>query len=213
MLAGYKSALRKMLNSQGTIFALIVSVIVEIVTMLGTTFWQIVASRRIGVPNPLLPIFPMVRNILTIILFFTVISRIKQTNLKWPLYGGFISSIFGYILLISIKNIGMWGYVVLFISLFFEALGGAVLNTLRESLVAIHADPEERSGIMALLQTAIMLISVPFGYIGGLLSDISKALPFVLSIILLLLGIGVTAAYYHRPWLHRSLKIKENIQA
>ena len=72
----------------------------------------------------------------------------------------------------------------------------AVLNTLRESLVAIHADPEERSVIMSLLQTAVMLVSIPFGYIGGVLSDISKILPFVLSIALLLLGILATALFY-----------------
>ena len=72
----------------------------------------------------------------------------------------------------------------------------AVLNTLRESLVAIHADPEERSVIMSLLQTAVMLVSIPFGYIGGMLSDISKVFPFVLSIVLSLLGILATALLY-----------------
>jgi MFS family permease len=91
----------------------------------------------------------------------------------------------------------MWGYVILSVSLIFEALGVAVLSTLRESLVAIHVDPTERSGIMALLQTTVMLVSVPFGYIGGLLSDVSRVLPFVLSITLLLLGILATALFYH----------------
>ncbi len=199
MLSGYKSTVRKILNSRGTIFAIIISILVEIVTMLGMTFWQIIVSRRIGVPDTLLPIFPMIRSILSIVLFFTVISKIKQTDLKWPLYGGFLSSIVGYILLISITKADVWGYAVLLISLAFEALGGAVLNTLRESLVAIHADPVERSGVMALLQTAVMLVSVPFGYIGGLLSDISRTLPFVLSIGLSLLGILATALFYHRP--------------
>lgn len=198
MLVGYKSAFRKILDSRGTIFAIIISILVEIITMLGTTFWQIIASRRIGVPDTLLPIFPMIRSILAIILFFTVISRIKQSRLKFPLYGGFISSIVGCILLISITGTGVLGYIVLLISLFFDALGGAVQNTLRESLVAIHVDPEERSAIMALLQTTVMLVSVPFGYIGGLLSDISKALPFVLSIALSLLGILATAVFYYR---------------
>lgn len=42
-----------------------------------------------------------------------------------------------------------------------------------------------------------MLVSVPFGYIGGLLSDISRVLPFVLTIGLLLLGILATALYYN----------------
>jgi len=197
MLSGYKSAIRKIINSRGTIFAIIISILAEIVTMIGMTFWQIIVSRRIGISDTLLPIFPMVRSILSIILFFTVISRIKQSKLKWPLYGGFISSIVAYILLISISDAGVWGYVLLFISLVFEALGGAVLNTLRESLVAIHVDPEERSGIMAILQTLVMLVSVPFGYIGGLLSDISRVLPFVLSIALLLLGILATALFYN----------------
>ncbi|WMJ88649.1 MFS transporter [Anaerocolumna sp. MB42-C2] len=196
MLSGYKVALRLIFTSRGTIFAIIISILVEIVGMIGTTFWQIIASRRIGVPDTLLPIFPMIRSILSILLFFTVISHIKQSKLKWPLFGGFISAIISCLLLITISNTGVWGYAILLVSLLFEALGSAVLNTLRESLVAIHVDPAERSGIMALLQTTVMLVSVPFGYIGGLLSDISRVLPFVLSIALLLSGILATALFY-----------------
>ncbi|NLN65868.1 MAG: MFS transporter [Clostridiaceae bacterium] len=204
MLVGYKSALRKITTSQGTIFAIIISILVEVVAMLGMTFWQIIASRRIGVPEPLLPIFPMARSILSIVLFFTVISRIKQSRLKWPLYGGFFSSIVGCILLISITQTGVLGYVLLSVSLVFEALGVAVLSTLRESLVAIHVDPEERSVIMALLQTTVMMVSVPFGYIGGLLSNISRILPFVLSIALLLVGMLVTALFYRRSFVQNN---------
>ncbi|QHQ61884.1 MFS transporter [Anaerocolumna sedimenticola] len=196
MLSGYKVAIRMIFTSRGTIFAIIISILVEIVGMIGMTFWQIIASRRIGVPDTLLPIFPMVRSILSILLFFTVISHIKQSKLKWPLFGGFLSAIIGCLLLITISNTGVWGYVILFVSLLFEALGSAVLNTLRESLVAIHVNPNERSGIMALLQTTVMLVSVPFGYIGGLLSDISRVLPFVLSIALLLSGILATSIFY-----------------
>ncbi len=196
MLVGYKSAFSKIITSRGTMFAIVISILVEIVAMLGMTFWQIIASRRIGISNALLPIFPMARSILSIVLFFTIIAHIKQTKLKWPLIGGFLSSIISCLLLISITNIGAWGYVILSLSLIFEALGVAVLSTLRESLVAIHVDPSERSGIMALLQTTVMLVSVPFGYIGGLLSDVSRILPFVLSIALLLLGILATTLFY-----------------
>jgi MFS family permease len=211
MLSGYKSALRKIINSRGTKFAIIISILVEIVGMIGMTFWQIIASRRIGIPDALLPIFPMTRSILSIILFFTVISHIKQTKLKWPLYGGFISSIISCTLLISITNTGVWGYIILFISLIFEAMGVAVLNTLRESLVAMHVDPAERSGIMALLQTTVMLVSVPFGYIGGLLSDISRVLPFAMSITLLLTGILATTLFYRQSTAHRDLKALEGM--
>lgn len=196
MLSGYKTAARMILRSRGTKFAIVISVLVEIVAMLGLIFWQIIASRRIGVPDTLLPIFPMARSIVSILLFFTVISRIRQSQLKWPLYGGFLSAMIGCALLISISNTGVWGYIILSVSLLFESLGTAVLSTLRESLVAIHVNPEERSNILALLQTVVMLISVPFGYIGGLLSDLSRILPFVLCMALLLLGILSTAYFY-----------------
>lgn len=198
MISGYKNAFHKILASQGTIFAIIISILVEVVTMLGLTFWQIIASRRIGIPDTLLPIFPMAKSILSIVLFFTVISRIRQSNLKWPLYGGFLSSITGCILLVLISKTGVLEYIILSASLVFEALGAAVLSTLKGSLVAIHADLSERSGILALLQTIVMLVSVPFGYIGGILSDISRVLPFVLSIALSLLGILATGLFYGR---------------
>ncbi len=196
MLSGYKAAARMILDSRGTKFAIVISVLVEIVAMLGMTFWQIIASRRIGIPDTLLPIFPMARSIVSILLFFAVISRIRQSKLKWPLFGGFASTIAGCALLISISNTGVWGYIILSVSLLFESLGTAVLGTLRESIVAIHVHPEERSNILALLQTVVMLVSVPFGYIGGLLSDISRVLPFVLCMALLLLGIIATAVFY-----------------
>ncbi len=196
MLSGYKKAVSQILASKGTIFAIVISILVEIVGMIGMTFWQIIASRRIGIPDTMLPIFPMVKSILAIILFFTVIAHIRQAKLKWPLMGGFLSAIIGSLLLISISGTSVWGYVILSVSLVFEALGTAVLGTLRESLVAIHVNPEERSGILALLQTTVMLVSVPFGYIGGVLSDISKILPFVLCIGLLLLGMLATMLYY-----------------
>jgi len=197
MLLGYKNAVKKIFSSKGTKFAIIISILVEIVGMIGSTFWQIIVSKRIGMPDTLLPIFPMAKSIISIFIFFTIITNVKQTAMKRAMYAGFASTIISCLLLISIKDAGLWGYIILSLSLVFEALGMSMLHTLRESLVAIHADPEERSGIMALLQMVVMLVSVPFGYISGVLSDISRALPFVLSIGLLLAGIIATAFYYH----------------
>lgn len=196
MLGGYKGAVQRILKSPGTIFSIVVSVLVEVTMMINTTFWQIIASRSIGVSDTLLPIFPMIKNVMAIILFFTVLSRIKQSNLKTPLFGGFICAIISAVLLVSVPGVSVFGYALLVLSLLFESLGYATLSTLRESLVAIHVNPEDRSQIMALLQTVVMLISVPFGYIGGALSDINRSLPFMLNIGLLILGIVATMYYF-----------------
>lgn len=196
LMMGYKTAFEKIVTSKGTIFAIIVSILVEIVAMLGTTFWQIIVSKRIGVSDTLLPIFPMLRSIMSMLMFFTIMGRMHQSKLKWPLISGFVTSIAAYILLISITGTGTMGYVILCVSLLFEAFGHGILYTLRESLVAIYVDPAERSNILSILQTTVMLVSVPFGYIGGVLSDISRMLPFVLCMVLLMIGVVATFIFY-----------------
>lgn len=204
LLSGYAGVFRSMLRSRGTIFVVIISILVEIVAMINVTFWQIIASRRIGISDTMLPIFPMIRSVLSIVFFFTLIAHVKQTRLKTPLHIGFLTFIAGQIILILIPGGGVAGYILLGISLLAESLGSALLQTLRESLVAIHVDPVERSRTLALLQTIVMLVSVPFGYIGGLLSTASRVLPFVMNILLLLLGIIATALFFRRD--SRNLK-------
>jgi len=211
LLYSYKGALGKIFKSRATKFAIVISILVEIVTMIGTTFWQVISSRRIGIPDTLLPIFPMFKSILTFIIFFTLITKIDQKRLKRPLLVGFISTLIAYLVLISIKGTGVWGYILLTVSLAFEALGMALLGTLRGSLVAINVDPMERSSILAILQTTVMLVSVPFGYIAGSLSDISRTLPFILGIGLLILGILATLWYYGSR--DKSAKVDGNYSA
>ncbi|GHU87958.1 hypothetical protein FACS1894202_03210 [Clostridia bacterium] len=197
LLGGYGGVIRQMLRSRGTVFVIVISILVEIVAMINLTFWQIIASRRIGLPDALLPIFPMLRSVLAIIFFFTVIAHIKQSKLKNPLFLGFFSYIAGQVLLLCVPG-GAAGYVLLCVSLVFESLGAAMLATLRESLVAIHVDPAERSRVLAVLQTIVMFVSVPFGYIGGWLSSMSRVLPFVMNISLLALGNVATAVFFRR---------------
>lgn len=197
-LSSYKGAFQRILASPGTVFAIIVSILVEIVAMINMTFWQIIASRRIGIPDALLPIFPMVKGVLAIVLFFTVLAHVRQARMIVPMVGGFFSAIVGALLLISVPGAGVLGYVILCLSLGFEALGFSTLATMRESLVAIYVNPEDRSRIMALLQTTVMLISVPFGYIAGVLSDINRALPFMLNMGLLMLGLLSTLLFFRK---------------
>ena len=197
-LRGYKGTFKGILTSPATIFAIIISILVEIATMINMTFWQIIASRRIGIPDTMLPIFPMVKSLLVIVLFFTVLARIQQARPIVPLAGGFISAIVSALLLISVPGAGLTGYVVLGVSLLLESLGYSVLSTMRESLVATSVNPDDRSRIMALLQTSVMLVSMPFGYIAGLLSDLNRALPFVLNMVLLLLGLLAAVVFFRR---------------
>jgi hypothetical protein len=59
-------------------------------------------------------------------------------------------------------------------------------------------DTAERARVMAIQHMIIMFVTSPFGWIGGILSDISRILPFILNICLLGTGVLVTGVYYRK---------------
>jgi MFS family permease len=198
LLFGYRGVLKIIARSPGTIFSLLISALVGIVAMVNTTFWQIIASKKIGVPDNLLPFFPMLRSILALVFFFTIIPRITKLNLKVPLLLGFAVYILGQTILILTPVVGGIKYLVLCVSLFFDGFGMGILAMLAESLVALHVDAAERARVMAIQHMIIMFVTSPFGWIAGMLSGISRSLPFVLNLVLLAAGIGATLFYYRR---------------
>jgi MFS family permease len=82
------------------------------------------------------------------------------------------------------------------VSLIFDGFGFGALAMLTESLLALNVDPDERARIMAIVLVIIMAATAPFGWIGGMLSDISKELPFVLNLCLLGAGVLITLIFY-----------------
>jgi MFS family permease len=199
LLLGYRGVFKIIARSPGTIFSLLISALVGIVSMVNTTFWQIIASKKIGVPDNLLPFFPMLRSILALVFFFTLIPRLTaKANLKTPLLLGFAVYILGQAILVFTPVAGGIKYLVLCVSLFFDGFGMGILAMLAESLVALHVNAAERARVMAIQHMIIMFATSPFGWIAGILSGISRNLPFVLNLALLFTGIVVTVAYYRK---------------
>jgi hypothetical protein len=196
LAGGYSGVLRIMGKSKGTVFSLVITALVGAVSMVNITFWQVIASKKLGVPDSLLPLFPMFRSIIAIVFFFTVIPRITRQSLKKPLLLGFASYVVGQTLLVLAPAGSPLTYGILLVSLLFDGFGFGILAMLAESLVALNVDVAERARVMALQHMMIMFATSPFGWIGGLLSGISRNLPFVLNIVLLVTGIIVTLRYY-----------------
>jgi MFS family permease len=198
LIGGYGGVLKIIGRSKGTVFSLTITALVGAVGMINTTFWQVIASKRLAVPDSLLPFFPMLRSVIALLFFFLVIPHITRAVLKTPLLLGFASYMTGQSLLISAPETGPFKYVILCVSLCFDGFGFGILAMLAESLVALHVDAAERARVMAIQHMIIMFVTSPFGWIGGFLSEISRVLPFVLNICLLGTGFLVTLAYYAR---------------
>ncbi|MFD6142056.1 MFS transporter [Promicromonospora sp. NPDC060271] len=194
MLAGYRGALGLLLRSRGSLLALAVAALTAAVTLVNGTFWQVVASQHLHVPDALLPFFPMVRSVLSVVFFFTLIPLLTTAvDLRRATLLGFGVHLAGQVVLVAIPAAEGGAtpatYAFLGLCLLLDSFGAGMLYMLSESLVALHVDQAERSRVMALQRTCIMLAAAPFGWISGWLSGIDRTYPFVLTAALLVVGL------------------------
>jgi MFS family permease len=202
-MEGYGGVIKLIGKSTGTVFSLILAAVVGAVQMLNVTFWQVIASAKLMVPYTLLPFFPMFKSVIALVFFFTIIPHItKTTHFKRPLLLGFTSYFVGQLILVLCPAIprgsAVLTYGILTVSLLFDGFGFGVLSMLAESLVALYVNKAERARVMAIQHMMIMLATAPFGWIGGILSGVSRELPFLLSTVLLALGFFITLWFYKK---------------
>lgn len=200
LLMEYRGVLGLIVRSKGTIFSLIIAALVGAVTLVNGTFWQIVINQRLGVPDALLPFFPMIRSLLSVLFFFTVIPYLTNSrNLRKPTLIGFGVYLLGQLLLVGIPAVEgsatATTYSLLAVCLLLDAFGAGILFMLAESLVALHVDRHERSRVMAIQRTCVMLVTAPFGWISGWLSGMDRTWPFLLTSGLLVIGL-ITAGWF-----------------
>ncbi|WP_203135739.1 MFS transporter [Microbacterium sp. JZ31] len=199
LLAGYRGALGLLLRSRGALLALVIAALVAAVTLVNGTFWQVVVSAHLHVPDALLPFFPMARSLLSMLFLFTLIPRLSTgVDLKAATLWGFGVYLAGQVVLVLIPAASGAAdartYALLGVCLLLDSFGAGMVFMLSESLVALHVDEAERSRVMALQRTVIMLAAAPFGWISGWLSGMDRTWPFLLTSGLLLLGLVLTAA-------------------
>jgi hypothetical protein len=158
-------------------------------------FWPILITARIGVPEGLVGVFPLIRSLIMLVLFFVMVPRIQALRFRKPLLLGFAIYILAQSLLISAPA---GGFAFIVGSTFLEAFALALINPLMDSLTVIMVDAGERARIMALLYVIIIALTSPFGWIAGMLSQINRTLPFVMNIGLYGLGAVLTLASARR---------------
>jgi len=198
LLKGYRHALTLLGRSPGSRLALVIAGLVAAVTLIESTFFQVVISQRLHVPDPALPFFPMVRSLLSVVFLFTLIPRLSTgVDLKHGTLWGFGVYLAAQLVLVAMPVVhgdaSAGTYAALGLCLLLGSFGAGMLFMLSESLVALHVDEAERSRVMALQRTVIMLAAAPFGWISGWLSGIDRVYPFWLTGALLLIGLVLAA--------------------
>jgi len=79
-------------------------------------------------------------------------------------------------------------YWLLLVSVLLEAFSLAVFRPMMDSLIIVSIDRDERARINAIMAVSALLVTSPFGWIAGQLSELNRILPFVLNMFMMVVG-------------------------
>jgi hypothetical protein len=189
ILGGYKGVFRTVLRSPQTLYTAGILLVLGISSMISGSFWSIIVTEKLHVPAQNLAYFPFIKSAIMLLFFFMVMPRIGKMHFKLPLLLGFLGYALSQVLLVTAPD---RGYFFLIISVLLEACCFATVSPLVDRMVVLSIDPLERARIQSIMYVGTILITSPFGWIAGTLSELNKSLPFILNIVLF--GFGALLA-------------------
>src|SRR5690606_16297860 len=128
---------------------------------------------RIQIPDGMLALYPTARSVVMLGFFFLAMPVIKELHFRNPMMIGFSALALSQVILISVPE---RAYLLLLLSTFLEACAFATVSTQIDRMLVVTIDAQERARIMALLVLVVIIISSPFGWIAGRLSEVSRVL-------------------------------------
>jgi MFS family permease len=185
VLGESKGVLKQVIQSPVILATTGVMIILSISRMIQGTFWSILATEKLGVPDQWLAVFFSARSLVMLLMFFLVMLRFRNVGVHRPMFFGFIGLLFSQLLLITLPSGSYW---LLMVSTLMEACSLPVASALLDKLVVLVVDPKERARIMAIVYVIVIVFTSPFGWIAGQMSQVNRTLPFVLSIVLYAIG-------------------------
>ncbi len=185
LVTGYGDVFKQVLNTPRTLFTLGILLTVTLASTINGTFWSLLVINKIMIAEQHVALYTFARSIVMMFFFFLAMPRIKEMHFRNPMVVGFSLLALSQIILVFAPE---KSYALLLLSILIEACSYATVITQVDRMIVVTVDAQERARIMALLWLIIIIVSTPFGWIAGQLSEINRILPFVLNICLLIIG-------------------------
>jgi len=188
LLGSYGDVIKQVLHTPRTLYTLGIMLAMYTANTITNTFWGIIVTQRINIPEAHLALYPFARSIIMMIFFFLLMPRIKELHFRNPMAVGFAGLALSQIILVVIPE---KSYFLLLISTLLEACSYATVSTQIDRMIVVTIDAQERARIMGLLLMVVIIFTAPFGWIAGKLSEINRVLPFILDLIFYVTGIAL----------------------
>ena len=180
----YLLALKRISKDSFLVIAIILRTINFIQLTMKNTFLVVLITERLGFGAETMALFNTLAAIVMLIVLILITPLLARVTKRWPIALGLICHICStLILLLSPSN---QNYFLLITCAVFDALGIAITTPRVDALFANSTKNEDRSVTYSVMYVLLLIVSTPFGYIGGLLSEIDTRLPFLLTFVLLL---------------------------
>ncbi len=150
-----------------------------------TTFWPLFVTGEYGVSDSTFTLLPLVKAATALVVYLFVTARISLRAVRRPLLVGFVAQALGLAFLLSFLPLGHSALFAVFISAMCDAVALAILSPIFESLIGVTLPPAERARVYSMMIALLLIVSAPIGWIAGQLSQMHRALPFVLNLVLL----------------------------
>jgi MFS family permease len=189
LVSGYGDVIKQVLRTPRTLFTLGIMLAFSTATMVNNTFWAILVTQKLHIPNESLALYSTARSLIMLVFFFLVMPRIREMQFRNPMLVGFFLLAAAQAIVLSAPE---KGFFFLLISTFLEACSYATVSTQMDRMIVVTVEPQERARIMGLLFVVVIAFTTPFGWIAGQLSEINRILPFLLNISLYTLAAVLT---------------------
>ncbi len=189
VLREYPEVLRQILRTPATLLTGSLMLVLGIGRMINSTFWSILVTEKLQIPAEHLALYPFAKSMLMLIFFFTVMPRVRHSAPHKTMVFGFVGWVLSQTLLLvaPVKSYGL-----LLLATLIEACSIPLASTVLDKLIVITVDAKERARIMAILYVVILLLTSPFGWVAGQLSEVNRRLPFILNVVLFAAGALLT---------------------
>ena len=173
-----RHVLRRMLRDRKVMLTIGLLACFATMKNVNDSFWALLVQDKLGIAAENLSIFSTVRSLLMLVCYFAVVPRVSVTRFKAPMLLSFSVYLAVQLLMVFMPAGQYWLVVVAVAG---EALALSVLNPVTSSLQVLNVDVEERARMLGLFYAMTMLVTSPSGVVAGMLSDIDRSLPFVLT--------------------------------
>jgi len=192
MLLNYGKSFKKIFSSRAILLTLGIMIFSQITGTFYGNFFSLYVTNSIGISADWIAYFPIIRAIISLFFYFNIQKFLSRLPIFTPILIGCGVIILGHLFLIY-ASFSSYFHVFVVLSVLLDALGIALVAPRKDSLIFLVVHKEDRAKISALLSVLTVGISIPFGYISGVLAKLNELLPFVAIIIgyIIIAGLGI----------------------